>query len=107
MGAQMLLIFGAASIAAAGVMLFLAVALGSGALTGTARSLALIEHTVSQAEVGRNELPAVDRLIVPFFSGMKDMAPAAVALRNQSETQPSAGPGGQPCRHDRREAVGL
>src|SRR5665811_2024896 len=74
MGAQMLLIFAAASIAAAGVMLFLAVALGSGALTGTARSLALIEHTVSQAEVGRNELPAVDRLIVPFFSGMKDMA---------------------------------
>jgi len=74
MGAQMLLIFGAASIAAAGVMLFLVVALGSTALTGTARSLALIEHTVSQAEVGRNELPVADRLIVPFFSGMKDMA---------------------------------
>ena len=74
MGAQMLLILGAASIAAAGVMLFLVVALGSAALTGTARSLALIEHTVSQAEVGRNELPVLDRLVVPFFSGMKGMA---------------------------------
>ena len=74
MGAQMLLIFGAASIAAAAVMLFLVVALGSAALTGTARSLALIEHTVSQAEVGRNELPVLDRLVVPFFSGMKGMA---------------------------------
>jgi len=70
----MLLIFAAASIAAAAVMLFLVVALGSTALTGTARSLALIEHTVSQTEVGRNELPVADRLIVPFFSGMKDMA---------------------------------
>jgi len=74
MGAQMLLIFAAASIAAAGVMLFLVVALGSTALTGTARSLALIEHTVSQTEVGRNELPVADRLIRPFFSAMKDMA---------------------------------
>jgi len=74
MGAQMLLIFAAGSIAAAGVMLFLVVALGSASLTGTARSLALIEHTVSQTEVGRNELPVADRLIVPFFSRMKDMA---------------------------------
>ena len=74
MGAQMLLIFAAASIAAAGVMLFLVVALGSTALTGTARSLALIEHTVSQSEVGRNELPVADRLVRPFFTGMKDLA---------------------------------
>jgi len=74
MGDQMLLIFGAASIAAAGVMLFLVVALGSSALTGTARSLALIEHTVSQTEVGRNELPALDRLVVPFFTKMKALA---------------------------------
>ena len=55
-------------------MLFLVVALGSTALTGTARSLALIEHTVSQTEVGRNELPVADRLVRPFFTGMKDMA---------------------------------
>jgi len=74
MGAQMLLMFGAASIAAAGVMLFLVVALGSTALTGTARSLALIEHTVTQTEVGRNELPVLDRLVRPFLSGMKGMA---------------------------------
>ena len=74
MGAQLLLMFGAASIAAACVTLFLVVALGSTALTGTARSLALIEHTVSQAEVGRNELPVLDRLVVPFYSGMKRLA---------------------------------
>ena len=74
MGDQMLLVFGATSIAAAGVTLFLVVALGSTALTGTARSLALIEHTVSQTEVGRNELPVADRLIVPFLSGMKRLA---------------------------------
>ena len=74
MGDQMLLVFGAASIAAAGVTLFLVVALGSGSTTGVARSLAMIENTVSHAEVGRNELPALDRIVVPFFSKMKSLA---------------------------------
>lgn len=74
MGDQMLLMFGAASIAAAGVTLFLVVVLGSGATTGVARSLAIIENSVSATEVGRNELPAVDRIIVPFLSGMKGLA---------------------------------
>ena len=74
MGDQMLLVFGAASIAAAGVTLFLVVALGSGSTTGVARSLAMIENTVSHAEVGRNELPALDRIVVPFFSGMKGLS---------------------------------
>ena len=74
MGDQMLLVFGAASIAAAGVTLFLVVALGSGSTTGVARSLAMIENTVSHAEVGRNELPALDRIVVPFFSKMKGLS---------------------------------
>jgi tight adherence protein C len=69
-----LLWFGAASIAAACVTLFLVVVLGSGTPTGAARSLALIEHTVSQSEVGRNELPVLDRLVVPFYSNMKRLA---------------------------------
>jgi len=74
MNDQMLLIFGAASIAAALVILFLVVALGSQTATGVARSLAIIENEVSVAEVGRNELPALDRLVVPFFGGMKGLA---------------------------------
>jgi len=74
MGAQMLLWFGAASIAAACVTLFLVVVLGSGETTGAARSLAMIENSVSSKEVGRNELPALDRLITPFLSGMKGIA---------------------------------
>ncbi|MEO8557012.1 MAG: type II secretion system F family protein, partial [Actinomycetota bacterium] len=74
MGAQMLLWFGAASIAAACVILFLVVVLGSGETTGAARSLALIENSVSLKEVGLNELPAFDRLVTPFLSGMKGIA---------------------------------
>ena len=74
MGAQMLLMFGAASIAAAGVMLFLVVVVGSGETTGVALSLAMIESSVTAKEVGRNELPALDRLVTPFFSGMKGLA---------------------------------
>jgi tight adherence protein C len=74
MGAQMLLWFGAASIAAACVTLFLVVVLGSGETTGAARSLAMIENSVSLKEVGRNELPALDRLVTPFLSGMKGIA---------------------------------
>mgnify|MGYP001791542702 CR=1 FL=1 len=74
MGDQMLLVFGAASIAAAGVILFLVVALGSGTVTGVARGLAMIENTVSATEVGRNELPVLDRLVTPFFAKMKGLA---------------------------------
>ena len=74
MGAQMLLWFGAASIAAACVTLFLVVVMGSGETTGAARSLAMIENSVSLKEVGRNEMPALDRLVTPFLSGMKGIA---------------------------------
>jgi tight adherence protein C len=74
MDGQILLIFGAASIAVAAVTLLLVVMLGSGAPTGAARSLALIENTVSRTEVGRNELPAIDRFVVPFYSRMKGLA---------------------------------
>jgi len=43
-------------------------------VTGVARSLSMIENSVSQEDVGHSELPALDRLILPFFSGMKDLA---------------------------------
>jgi tight adherence protein C len=74
MGVQPLLFIGAASIAAAGVMLFLVVIVGGGTTTGVARSLAMIEEFVSPEEVGRSELSAIDRLIIPFFSRMKRIA---------------------------------
>jgi len=74
MGFQLLLLFGAASVAAAFVMLFLAAALGGNSVTGVARSLAMIETTVSQQDVGRNELPALDRIVTPFFSRMKGLS---------------------------------
>ncbi len=74
MGSQILLVFAAASVAAAFVMLFLVAAMGAAKPTGSALSLAIIENSLSQAEVGRNELPAVDRLVTPFFAGMKSLA---------------------------------
>jgi tight adherence protein C len=74
MGNQSLLLFGAASVAVACVMLFLAASVGGGTVTGVARSLAMIETPVSSEEVARNEVPALDRLIRPFLSGTKGLA---------------------------------
>lgn len=68
------LLFGAACIAAAAITLMLAATRGSGTVTGVARSLEMIEKTVSEQEVGQNELGALDRLIVPFYSKMKGLA---------------------------------
>ena len=74
MGFQLLLIFGATSVAVACVMLFLVLTLGGGTTTGVARSLEMIENTVSAEDVGSSELPASDRIILPFLSKMKGLA---------------------------------
>ena len=74
MANQLLLVFGAASVAAAFVILLLAATLGAGTVTGVARSLAMLENSVSADDVGRNELSASDRLITPFFDTMRGMA---------------------------------
>jgi len=74
MGVQSLPLIGAVCIAAACVMLFLVVTMGGGTPTGVARSLAMIEKAVSPEEVGRSELSFSDRLIIPFFDGMKRIA---------------------------------
>jgi tight adherence protein C len=73
MGALPLLV-GAAAIAAAMVMLLFVFTLGSGTTTGVARSLAMIQETVTRDEVGRSELAASDRLVAPFFGWMKRLA---------------------------------
>jgi tight adherence protein C len=70
----LLLLFGAVSVAVACVMLFFVITVGSGSTTGVARSLAMIEHSVSREDVGRSELPAADRLLLPFLAGMKRLA---------------------------------
>jgi tight adherence protein C len=74
MGAQMMLIIGAGCIAVAFVLLFVVVAMGSGTTKGVARSLQMIERSVAPREVGRSELSASDRLLAPFFDGMKRIA---------------------------------
>lgn len=74
MSVQPLLVLGAAGIGAAFVILLLVVLLGSNSATGVARGLSMIEHSVSPQDVGRNDLPALDRLVTPFLSGMKSLA---------------------------------
>jgi len=85
MGVDPLLIIGALSIAAAGVIMFFVFTMGGSSLTGVARSLEMIETEVSAEEVGRSELAASDRLITPFFAGMRRLAlrlsPAGTAAR--------------------------
>jgi tight adherence protein C len=73
MGALPLFV-GAAAIAAAMVMLLFVFTLGSGTTTGVARSLAMIQESVTRDEVGRSELAANDRLVAPFFGWMKRLA---------------------------------
>ena len=47
---------------------------GRGQVSGVARSLALIEHNVSRREVAKNDLPARERLVKPFFAAMRALA---------------------------------
>jgi tight adherence protein C len=74
MAPQLLLLIGAAGIAAAFVMLFAVLTLGGRQTTGVARSLEMIESFVVPREVGRSELSAADRLVIPFFARMKRIA---------------------------------
>jgi len=74
MGAQLMLLAGAAGIAVAVVMLFFVVTLGGGTTTGVARGLEMIEESVSPQDVARSELSASDRLIIPFYTRMKRLA---------------------------------
>ena len=47
---------------------------GVGHRGGVARSLALIEHTVTPDVVAKNDLPAAERLVRPFFEAMRNLA---------------------------------
>jgi tight adherence protein C len=74
MGSQQLLLVGAACIAAAFVILFVVLTHGGGETTGVARGLQMIAGPVAPEQVGRSELSAVDRIIVPFFGRMRRIA---------------------------------
>jgi len=47
---------------------------GRGQVSGVARSLAIIEHNVSQHEVAKNDLPAAERLVKPVLEGTRALA---------------------------------
>jgi tight adherence protein C len=69
------LLYIAAAATVAGLAFAVAFALsGRGEVIGVARSLALIEHAVKPQEVGKNELPAAERLAKPFLNSMRTMA---------------------------------
>ncbi|WP_270886492.1 type II secretion system F family protein [Pedococcus sp. 5OH_020] len=69
-----MLIFSLIAISLALVTLVIAVAWGAGEATGVARSLALIERQVDTREVGRADLPAMERLFVPLMARTRGLA---------------------------------
>jgi tight adherence protein C len=69
-----LLILAIVAVAMSLATLVIAATAGSGSATGVARSLALIERTVDTHEVGKAELPALQRLGLPVLNGLKGVA---------------------------------
>ena len=74
MSSSVLLYVGLFAVGLAIAMMVLAFAFDAGLPTGVARSLALIENGVSQAEVGKHELPASERLLKPMLEGARGLA---------------------------------
>lgn len=73
MGSVILYVGASAIVLGLGGALALALS-GRASVTGVARSLALIEQGVRPSEVGKNELPAADRLVKPFFETTRKLA---------------------------------
>ncbi len=69
-----LLLVGLVSIGAALALLVLAAMWGAGSTVGVARSLELVEHRVDSRDVGRSELPLMERLVVPLFTRTRSLA---------------------------------
>ena len=69
-----MLVVALAAIAIALVTIVLAVSWGAGEATGVARSLAIIERQVDTHEVGRADLPAMERLFLPFMHKTRGLA---------------------------------
>jgi len=88
----------AVSIAAAGVTLVVVASLGGGSTTGVARSLEMIEKSVILKDVGRSELSAGDRLIVPFFGRDEALALRLSPSGTGDRLTPVTRPGRKPAR---------
>ena len=67
MTAQTVLIAGVVMIFVAILVVIGTLVIGAGEPQGVARSLAIIERQITHSEVGRDELPARDRLVTPVF----------------------------------------
>lgn len=74
MGSNALLMLSLLAIGLSLATLVLAVALGAGETTGVARSLAILERTVDQKEVGKQNLGASDRLVAPLLQKTRGLA---------------------------------
>ncbi|WP_241668190.1 type II secretion system F family protein [Pedococcus bigeumensis] len=71
---SVLLVVGMGAVGLALLTLVLAFATGAGEAKGVARSLALIEQRVDAREVGKEDLPFVERLVFPFFAKLRGLA---------------------------------
>jgi tight adherence protein C len=69
-----LLVIALVTVGGALATVVLAVTAGAGETTGVARSLDLIEKTVSKQEVGKADLPAMERLVAPVLSNFRSLA---------------------------------
>jgi tight adherence protein C len=67
MTAQTMLIAGAVMIFVAVLVVIGTLVIGASEPQGVARSLAIIEQQITHSEVGKDELPARDRLVTPVF----------------------------------------
>lgn len=69
-----MLVVALTAIAIALVTIVLAASWGAGEATGVARSLAIIERHVDSHEVGRADLPVMERLLRPFLQKTRGLA---------------------------------
>jgi len=71
---DVLLIFSLLAVGGALATLAIAVSSGAGQATGVARSLDLIEQTINRQEVGKAELPLMDRVVLPALARFRALA---------------------------------
>ena len=69
-----LLVIALVAIGAALMTIVLAASIGGGQATGVARSLDLIERTIDKREVGKSDLPAMQRLVEPLLHNTRAIA---------------------------------
>src|SRR5690349_17693671 len=71
---SMLLIVGLIAVAGSLATIVLAMSVGAGASTGVAKSLELIEKTVSAREVSKSDLPVMERIVMPLLAKTRALA---------------------------------